>query len=451
MQRHLLLMLTALFVAGSCSQCVGAGERPNLVIVVIDALRADHLGAYGYERPATPFLDELAERSVVVETTIAQSSWTKASIASMFTSLLPSQHRVLEEAPSNRLAPSLVSLPEVLQAAGYRTAWFSENSHIGPATGFDQGFDEGAMRRNLEGDASWALEHVSRWLEEGAAEGPFFLYLHLLDPHGPYEPDPELRRQFIGDLETDDEMVRLGRVGRLVKHGRLRREIGRDDVDYLRALYDAELRATDRTVSRLFDDLDRRGLLENSIVVVTSDHGEEFMEHGSLEHGHQLYEETLRVPLILSVPGVAPARIDDVVVQHIDLAPTLLELVDLAVPSQFQGRSFVGAFSGGETPAPRPVVTETTWRNVDLLSVRQGDWKLIVDQRAAKTELFHLRSDPGERNDVVAANPDVVRRLGETLETSIQPVPGVVVEGAYGASDPDVEAALRAMGYLEED
>ena len=184
-------------LAGGCG--ADAEAPPSVLFVTIDTLRADHVGAYGHDRPTTPKLDALAERGVVVERMVAQSPWTKPSVASLFTSLLPSQHRVVEKATRNRLAASLVSLPEVLRDAGYRTACFSENPHIGQVTGYDQGFEAHAVRPGFDGDPQWILDRARTWLDRVDGDEPFFLYLQFLDPHGPYDPDPGPRAR---DQET---------------------------------------------------------------------------------------------------------------------------------------------------------------------------------------------------------------------------------------------------------
>jgi len=452
MRFHLLQAALAL-VAVACAGCgsqsgVASRERPNIVCVVIDTLRADHLGLYGYQRPTSPALDELGRRALVVDRMIAQSSWTKPSVASLFTSLNPSQHRAVEETTQNVLAGSLTTLAEILQQEGYRTAGFSENPHIGPSTRFDQGFDLFQTLGGFDGNKDFVVQGARAFLEQATNQrDPFFLYLHILDPHGPYEPGPERRSEFLGDLESSDARVRQGRVGQLAEGTQLLAQLTPQDLDYLRALYDAELRQTDQVVAELLTRLEQLGLRERTIVLVTSDHGEEFLEHGTLKHGYQLFEETVRVPLILAVPGAPARRVGDAALQHIDLAPTLLELVGLPVPGTFRGQSFAGLLRGESLPE-RPMVLETAWRGVDIKALRRGRWKLIVDRVAGTRRLFDLETDPAELHDRSASEPGLVDELEAELTRATAPLSGLQPDDASGAGDPQAERALRALGYF---
>lgn len=424
------------------------GARPNVLCVVIDTLRADHLGLYGHARPTTPALDRLAARSLVVESMVAQSSWTKPSVASIFTGLLPSQHRAVQESTSNHLADGLVTLAELLQSSGYLTGGISENPHIGPSTGFDQGFEQFQTLNGFGGNLEWVLARSQAWLARAAAqERPFFLYVHILDPHGPYEPAAGPRSELVLGTPPADERVRDGMVGQLVEGTRMLAELSPADLDWLRALYDAELRGTDGAIAELLATLGELGLEQDTIVLLTSDHGEEFLDHGTLKHGYQLYRETTRVPLILHVPGAAPRRESEVVVQHVDLAPTLLELVGLPVPGHFHGRSLAGLVRG-ETYSNVPAVSQTEWRGVDVRAVQLDGWKLIVDARSGERLLFDLARDPLEREDLAAREPARVEALAAVLERELERAAAAALDETTGAGDPEAEKALRALGYF---
>ena len=421
-----------------------SAEARNVVVIVIDTLRADHLGLYGYERDTSTHLGAFAQQSIVVESSLTNAPWTKPSMGSFFTSLNPSQHGAVEESTSNRLAESLITLPEVLDDEGYEVVGFSENPHISVPRGFGQGFEHLAVRARYKGDAEWVIDNARQWFDTRDAGRPFCLYLHFLDPHGPYQPDDPAG--YLDGKSTDKDNVRIGRVGRLVEEGRLLEEITPQDRDYLVALYDAEIRGIDRDVNRVFRMLEERGRLDDTIVLITSDHGEEFLDHGALLHGFWLFDETLRVPMIWRVPGLEPRRVTDTV-RHIDVAPTLLDLLGLESPAQFQGRS-VAALLRGESMPPVPHVAETSWRGIHRRSVRAGRWKLIVDELAGSAQLFDLEADPQESVDLSEQEPDQVRRLRELLAAETRPPAGVVVEGAEGVVDPEAEEALRSLGYF---
>jgi arylsulfatase A-like enzyme len=427
--------------------------RANVVVIVIDTLRADRLGAWGGPRPTSPRLDALAGESLAFERAIAQAPWTKPSLASLFTSLHPGQHGATQETTENHLAPSLSTLAESFQRGGYRTGAVSENPHVSPSTRFDQGFERMATLSGFRGDRAWVVQAAREWFSErdaGADARPFFLYVHFLDPHGPYEPGSPWRQRFLEGLSSDQPLVREGKVGPLAEGTRAMVELSPGDVEVLRALYDAEIRETDAALESLLSELDSRGLLPHTVVLVTSDHGEEFLEHGTLKHGYQLYEESLRVPLLLRVPGVAARRERDVEVSHLDLAPTLLELVGLPVPATFQGRSLVPLLRG-EPLERAPIVSETSWRGIDKATARLDRWKLIVDRTSGERLLFDLESDPHERN---AFDPDapehaaVVAELAAALERARRPPPGLELEGSSGTGDASAEEALRALGYF---
>ena len=320
----------------------------------------------------------------------------------------------------------------------------SENPHVQKETGFGQGFEVFHGKGGFSGRSTWVIQRAGEWLRELGPDEPFFLYMHFLDPHGPYEPPDELREVFVGERSTASAAVRAGDVGRLAA-GEV--TVAESDLDYLRTLYDAEIRDVDRSIGTLLDWLAAEGRADETIVVVTGDHAEEFQEHGRLLHGYHLYEESVRVPLIVHVPGWPARRETELAVQHLDIAPTLLDAAGLPTPDGYRGRS-LAPLARGEAVPEAPIVIETTWRDIDRCAVRTARWKLIRDEIAETFELYDLERDPGETHDVADAHPDVVAELGRTLaELEVDPDPAVV-EGSIGASNPELLERLRALGYL---
>jgi len=427
----------------------------NLLYIVIDTLRADHLGPYGYEPPTSPTLDQFAKRSLVFERAYSAAPWTKPSVASMFTSLYPPQHRVLSEGTDNQLALSLTTFPEVLQEHGYRTLAISENPHVQPQTGFDQGFDRFERVRGyktFKGHADTGAEKAIRWLGE-PSQDPFFLYLHFLDPHGPYTPLDEFAGDFLAGLpEESGRRLTKGKVGGMIDGEELVTQLSEGELTYLEALYDAEIREVDAALATLFAFLSDAGHWENTIVLLTSDHGEEFLDHGSIRHGYRLYEESVHVPLMLALPGRPAGRIERVAAQHVDLAPTLLTALGLPVPPVFRGRDLLAA---ADSPGQEPdVLLSTDWRDIGRWAVRRGDWKLIVHEDQDRRQLFNLGDDPHEQNDLLTQNPDLVEQLLEAYAHATKPIPGVTPDEASGEADASLELELRGLGYLggeEED
>jgi len=388
---------------------------PNVTLIVIDTLRPDHLGLHGYPRETSPHLDAFAAEAIVFDRWYANAPWTKPSVASLFTSLWPSQHRADQESSSSRLAGSLTTLAEILRAAGYATGGFSENPHVGAETGFAQGFDTFENRRRFRSDSRWVVREARQWLERRDGSRPFFLYLHFLDPHGPYA-DPD-SADFVAGLQTRNPFVARGRVGPLVRDGKLVAAVTPGDALYLAALYDAEIRAIDRAVGDVFALLRENQSWDETLVAVTSDHGEEFLEHGLLKHGYHLYEEALRVPMLWRIPGT-PGRRIEAPAQHVDFAPTLLARLGVDPPPDLQGRRLSeiapAADSVGETPA-QPVRAQSIWRGIHRSAVRDGRWKLIADLRSGRRELYDLDADPREERVVSADRPEQVARIEALL------------------------------------
>jgi len=254
-------------------------------------------------------------------------------------------------------------------------------------------------------------------------------------------------------LATSNPAVAAGRIGKLVHNGELVAPINPSDVRVLEALYDAEIRGVDRVLARVFALLRREGVWDETIVVVTSDHGEEFLDHGSLKHGYSLYEEALHVPMIWRIPGTAGSRVD-AFAQHVDFAPTLLDRLGIEAPHEFRGRSLVallsGNASGSEIPKV-PVMAESTWRGIDRSAVRDGRFKLIVDARTGRRQLFDLEADPAEVHDIAASEPERVARLEALLDSQMRQSAGTRPGGATGEVDPETERGLRAIGYLDGD
>ena len=314
------------------------GRAKGIVLVSIDTLRRDHVGAYGYRPPTTPRLDALARAGLLAEDAVSVSSWTLPSHLSMLTSVDPAAHGATDLRHGfNRRVPTL---PALLRDAGYATQAVTSHLYVSAVYGVDQGFDrlDFHQDRRATDVASRAMDLVDRF-----GDRPFFLFLHFYDPHWHYDPPPEVRalfeRGYTGGL--------TGRWGDFST--RAPGSVTRADLDHLLALYDGEIRYTDNELGRVLDHLGARGALANTLVLVTSDHGEEFLEHGSWEHQKTLYEEVIRVPLIAHGPGIATRR-ETAPVSLLDVAPTILAWAGVAAPPSFQGRSLL-APAGAEGEA----------------------------------------------------------------------------------------------------
>jgi arylsulfatase A-like enzyme len=372
--------------------------RPNVIVYVVDCLRADHVGAYGYPRPTTPGIDSLASESVLFEKAYVCAPWTKPSVGCLFTSLPPRLHGA--HSIEHPLSPTVLTLAEAFQAGGYVTAAWVTNPFLDKRVfGFARGFDRyvelahrwaGQNVGNVPADAA-ELRSVIPWLEENRSSR-FFLYLHSLDLHAPYRARAPFDRVFVREDVTDP----------------MQRDIDR---------YDTELAYNDREIAHLLGELRRLGLLESTLFVLTADHGEEFMEHGFTRHGRSLYDALLHVPVIVRLPGASRAgeRIAGAV-SNLDLAPTLLDYAGLPVPASFEGHSQRPAIEAGRTLEERHLFAEHIGPRELLFAVRDGRHKLI--ERLVPdpgTELFDYVADPLETRNLAEARPAETERLRARL------------------------------------
>jgi arylsulfatase A-like enzyme len=441
--------------------CGRSRAPPNVILVSIDTLRADHLGCYGYGEPTSPWIDGLASRGVLFTRAFSQASWTLPSHASMLTSRYPSSHGV--ETPNRTLPDSIPLLSEVLAENGYSTAAFVTWVFVSKEYGFARGFDtftellppkdaRGAGTKHSVKAADFA-DMVGEWAHEVPTE-PFFLFLHLFDPHLSYSPPLSDARLFDPDVE-DTKHGNYGAVKPFIKG--LNPEgptMPATEVERVAALYDGEIHYTDTQLGRLFGVLEDAGLMDDTLVVLTSDHGEELGEHGSME-GHQwtVYEETTHVPLLIRLPDEGPAGLElDPIVQSIDIAPTILDVLGIDPPSGFQGRSLLPAIRG-EALDERPAFSSTR-RFGRKDSVRTDRYKLILThpspRRGGPTEqqleLYDLAQDPGEQTNVYedfsGPGPKLLQVLRDRLASERR---------AASAKRPDLSAEsqrrLQSLGY----
>ncbi len=385
---------------------------PNVLLVVVDALRADRvLGAEAEKN--TPNLQRLMRRSVVFPHAVSSAAWTVPAMASLFTSLDPQVHRTLrynsnDRLPDDSLAPQLPTLAETFATGGYETAALLKAVVLAKNRGFAQGF---SSWRVVEGDmadrqsASQLTDAALEWVTtEHDRERPFFLYLHYMDPHSNYlAPEPwysEARGDYKGPVTGVYNQIH----GSYLEKGVIPT---RADLGQLRRYYDAEVRYWDSEFGRLIKDLAVMGVDANTIVVVTADHGEALYDHGNFFES-SVYQENIGVPLVVKVPGVAAAQRNELV-QLLDIAPTLADLVGLPAAAAWQGRSLVPAFRG-ESTEPRAAYAE--YGNIRTVIAPDG-LKLIEGDGAAK--IFQIFEDPGELRDRMGGGWKELQRLRALL------------------------------------
>ncbi|PYQ23731.1 MAG: hypothetical protein DMF79_03185 [Acidobacteria bacterium] len=402
---------------------IGAGvwlirrPPPNVLLVTIDTLRADHVGAYGYSAAATPVLDELAHRGVRFASVSSAAPLTGPSHATILTGHYPPRHGVRENV-GFLLEPGQTTLATRLRRRGYHTGAFVGAYPVAAGFGFGQGFDhfsEGlhpnpGIGQGAERPANEVADAAVDWLRAAAA--PFFAWVHFYDPHAPYAPPPPFRERFADRP------------------------------------YDGEIAFTDEQLGRVVGALREAGHAEDTLVLVLADHGEGLGEHEEAGHGILIYESTLRVPLIVSGPGVPRGLVVNDAVGTVDVVPTLLALLGLEAPADLPGRSLRPALSGRPLPAA-PLYSEALFGRLNcrwskLRGWREGDWKLVD---GAAPELFHLASDPAEAIDRAAGEPERLQRMRASLGAAVRAMAPGGDRARPRAVSPEQLERLRSLGY----
>lgn len=432
-------------------------RSPNVLIVVIDTLRADRLGTYGNSRGLTPFLDELAGRGTRFANAYAPSSWTCPSVASLLTSRYPSQHHVTDfEA---KLGDAEVTLAETLQQHGYAAGGFSANFRLADTHGYAQGFDH--WRSYVNRDVTENKVRGGRLLQDGGewiartratTQAPLLLYLQYMEPHTPYMPPEPYLSRFVRRPDGADATVARSK---LIASSPGDKGLTAAEVDLLTSLYDGEVAAADAQLRRLFEQLEQSGFLDDAIVVVTADHGEEFGEHNQFLHGVTLYNTAIHIPLIIVAPGLPGGRVVNAEVSLIDVAPTVLDLIKAPAAPTFEGRSLLPLITGDPAPLLHgPVLSELEpmhpqldWREHSrALMTRQR--KLLVKRNGGMIA-YALDRDPGEnRPYLVLPNDRFNRDLVETLQSVSEELQkSAAAEAPRQPIDESTKEKLRALGY----
>ncbi len=438
--------------SGTDSGTDSASVRPNILVVVVDTLRADHLGFMGYPRATSPQLDRLAAESITFENAFAHAPWTSPSVAALLTSQYPGALGFADSKEPARPADDVQFLAEVLGEHGYPTTAIVSHTYVGSRLGFDRGFDrfDEADARGPGHVSSASVTDKALAVLDPQQQQPFFLLLHYFDPHFAYRLHEgfDFYPEYQGDVQSGEK------YNSLLKRARSE-TIRDDDLTYIRALYDSEIRFTDLHIGRLLQHLRDNGLYDNTLIVFTADHGEAFLDRNDrwIGHGKTLYQELIHVPLTIKLPGQAAAgAVVKTPVGLIDIVPTLLDFIDIPYPSQhrFEGRSLplTDVDSLLQLPA-EPVFSETLARNRWLQSVVDGRWKLIVNRETEKLRLFDLETDPLEANNLADSEPATTRRLAAELSSWSARVD----ERRHNAGSPasftkEEQERLRALGYL---
>lgn len=389
------------------SGCGGSDERtgpPDVVMVIVDAMRADHLSLNGYHRPTTPVIDSLAARGSVWNRMQAQSCWNMPAVASILTGL--PQRSIASGYYGGRLHgidQSLMTVPNILRRnARYQTAGFLNSGAMGEEYGFGNGFDHfdgrGVLGKDQLRDAGQTVSDFLEWYDGSREEGkPLFAVIHFQDPHLPYSP-PAPYDELYAEPKADPLFnCRWGRRSHVEEVCSGRTMPTEEQLGILIGLYDGELEYVDHCIGTLVRALRDRGTAENTVFLVVGSHGEEFMDHGGLGHGHTLYQELLHVPLIMCGPGI-PSELQWQVAAHMDLLPTILGLAGLEKPMWAEGRDLLCVASGS---ASRYVpASGLLWSDRDLLALRYEERVIIGNPVTMEASLYDLETDPSQHSPI---------------------------------------------------
>jgi arylsulfatase A-like enzyme len=455
-----VLLLPALLGSGPLPE----ERRPNVILIVVDTLRADHLGSYGYFRATSPRMDALAREGVRFHQVVTSIPHTLPAHISLFTSRYPAEHGVLTNGQT--YDGRYTTMAQSLSRAGFATGAFVSGYPLRSQFGISRGFDTFVDGRRWKTPGSETMAAAVKWMREHG-DRPFFAWVHLYGPHTPYSPPEHLRRRF----RTDDSLLAWVEGRGITSYEKWRDVVHKTRLTDLRTppgelaffknlnLYDAEIAYADELVGQMMDVLGREGILDRTLVVLTSDHGEGLGEHGFWLHGPHLYDEQLLVPLIFRFPGGRHAgRVVERQASLLDVLPTIHEVLDLAPPHRFHGTGLLAEIHGeAEVPGPRYAFSESrlaTSRGASGLegagersyAVRTGTWKLIRTG-SGDEELYSLADDPQELENVVEDHGLLVEQLRAELRKWRESMPAVTGSIRLELSDEE-RRRLRSLGYI---
>jgi len=450
--------------------------KPNVIFISIDSLRRDHLSCYGYFRETSPNIDKLAAKGTIFENAVSTTCWTLPSHMSMFTGLYNMQHGV-DDDNTNALRTGIKTMPEFMRENGYLTYGIFSGPFLHPAFGFSRGFDQYVdcssskdLAQNINEiqkltpylskmhfeshediTGNKIYEAFSKWYSERDRSRPYFAFLHMWDVHYDYKPPPPYDKlydpHYQGIMSTSFN-----------NNPRLGPHICTRDLEHLIALYDGEINWTDYIIGQILDKLRKSGEIDNTMIVITSDHGEEFLEHGQFGHDN-LYDELVRIPLIIYFKGTFPNKRLDYHISHIDLLPTILDIIGNTIPDYIPGLS-IKRIIEENNKKERPLLLELTSkaRNKLIKSVRAEEWKFLYDIGNSKPSFYDLKSDPDEKHSLIPLQepviiPDSVKDKTKISLKFYERINNTLPHFRTEESDkPQLDSAtvehLKALGYI---
>ena len=409
----------------------------NVLLISIDTLGANHLGCYGYTKDTSPNIDKFLEEGVFFKRHIANAPRTLPSHASIFTSLIPSHHGAYDDRP---LSEAAVTMAEILKRHGYRTVSFNDGGYVSERFGFDQGFDlYHSFPKTSQGTLKNRANRAMEWIKKNRGE-KFFMFLHTYEVHHPYTP----KEEYLALFDADYAGALPSSISRdlLLEINDNKRSISESDKNHIISTHDAEIKSVDDSFLVLLDFLKENGLYDNTLIIFTSDHGEEFGEHGTMGwHGTTLFDEVLHVPLIVKFPdSLYASTVVDQQVRSIDILPTLLDVCGIPDEEMFEGTSLMRLIEG-----KKKTLFAVSEMGSYGKSIRTEAWK--YHRVHSKEMLFDLAKDPAEKIDLSKEYPDTRNRLKTALE-SLLVKRRISVPKDKAKLDKETLDQLRDLGYI---
>ncbi|RMF92084.1 MAG: hypothetical protein D6734_13040 [Candidatus Schekmanbacteria bacterium] len=477
-----MCFLLLIFIITGCGREKGFTlKHPNILLVSVDTLRADHLKCYGYPFETSPFIDSIAERGALIKNAVSVSPSTLPSHTSLLTSLIPRKHGVVRN--GYILSNNLLTLQKILKNEGFTTAAFVSSYALSSNFNFNQDFDlydekfdknRYPGQQKIERAANKTTDAVIKYLKEYSAKKPFFIFLHYIDPHWPYSPPPNYSRLFNPSYRGnfDGGMKSIYSLRSKLAKGET---VSDEDKKQAEALYDGEIRFVNDQFKKLFSELQSEEKLQHTIIVFTADHGETFFEHdGYLDHSPRVYETTIHIPLILYYePKIKSGIKINKLVSNIDIAPTILELAGIKIPDEYEGKSFanllVGENEKGSNREQLYVFSESTrkapylengvneyllkaknkWPNDPFAkSIRGRKWKYIETPYLGREEFYDIKNDPNERNNLINSNDNRIKSEIVRFRNLLDFYKKIYVPPAVKYIDRKSIENLKSLGYI---
>jgi len=437
--------LVGSLLLSSCGKKQTARKAPNIILISIDTLCASHLGCYGYNRPTTPTLDKFASEGMLFEDVSTPSPWTLPAHASLLTGLYPNRNGL--KSHYNSLPADVVTWAEVLREHGYLTAAIINSHNLSKRYGLDRGFDDFTyVKETLKlAEPTKVEDKAHEWLSKHNSK-PFFLFLHYYDVHSDYHSLPQYEEQFVRPYQG----IADGSTAQLLRFRKDLFPLDDDDAKHLIDLYDAGIRQMDDGMARLFALLEKKDMLDNTLIIVTSDHGEEFLEHGGVLHGRTQFQEVIHVPLLIRGPGIPHSKRLRHITSLVDVMPTMLSLLGISPPATLDGINLCPLWQKSNAQLPQRYIFAEADHNNKIndakRAVRHLQYKLHYDRLSKETQLYDLSDDPGEKVDVAHKHTQLV----DSMLSSLKDFMNTRKTGRkLDSLSPEEIKSLKSLGYLQ--